>query len=327
MTDDRKAELAHMCRLEIRRTVTLAQMTLADYGYHLAMSVFDAEFQAMLDRCSDKPFVERDVPALMELVMEDLWPRLREVHKEHRDQVFKHLKMAHPETISEDAKFELDVGWAALIQAAAARVETYPTSWSAKITGGKEKLGCLVLHIACDYDRPGCRSEIERLREEVRLRSLSTCDICGGQGRLRLSSIAKTVCDKHSAILGDMREDDGLWADPYRWRDELPIEDHIADVMATGRAAISAAEETALGKRIDEDTWQRRGREQELLIEFGGVIEDVVNGACAKEEFIDDYIDSEIDGWRTTAVVPVSDRDREFLHGYLRELIDGDRNK
>lgn len=60
------------------------------------------------------------------------------------------------------------------------------------------------------------------------------------------------------------------------------------------------------------------------MIEFSGAIEDVVNGACVKEEFLDDYIDSEIDGWRTTAVVPVSDRDREFLHEYLRELIDAE---
>lgn len=77
-----------------------------------------------------------------------------------------------------------------------------------------------------------------------------------------------------------------------------------------------------IGRRIDDDTWQRSGREQELLIEFAWHIEDAVNGACVKEEFLDKYVDGEIDGWRTTAVVPVSDSDRKFLHGYLRELID-----
>lgn len=326
MTVNRKAELETMCRLEIRRTVTLAQMALADYGYHLAMSVFDVEFQAMLDRL-DKPFTEHDIPALMELVMEDLWPRLREAHGKHREAVFELLKMAHPEKILADAAFALDVGWAELLSAAAARVDTYPMSWRTKIVGGKEKFGCLVLHIDYDGDQPGARSEVERLREEIRLRSLSMCDICGCQGRLRLSSIAKTVCDKHAAVLGGMRADDGMHADPYRWRDEQPIEDHIDYVIEAAREIMAAAEESALGKRIDEDTWKRRGREQELLIEFGGVIEDVVNGAVGKAECLDDYIEKELDGWRTTAVVPVSERDREFLHGYLRELIDADRNK
>src|SRR3546814_3222851 len=82
---DRKSELATMCRLEIRRTVTLAQMTLADFGYHLAMSVFDSELQLMLDRLEDKPINEHDLPALMELLMEELWPRLRKSHAEHRE--------------------------------------------------------------------------------------------------------------------------------------------------------------------------------------------------------------------------------------------------
>lgn len=326
MTTERKQELAQMCRLEIRRTVTLAKMALADYAYHLAESVVDAEIEAMMERLTDKSVRSDEVTLLRELVIEDLWPRLRDAHKEHRDYVFDAVKKMNRETITEDASFAFDIGWRSLLQSAADRVETYPESWKALIVGGKEKLGCCVLHIACDYDRPGCRSEIERLREEIRLRSLSTCDICGCQGRLRLSSIAKTVCDKHAAVLGEMREDDGVWSDPWRWHDEQPLKDHIAEVIATGRAVIDAAEETALGKRIDEDTWSRTGRQQELLIEFGAAIEDVVNGAVVKDEFLDDYIDRELDGWRTTAVVLVSDRDREFLHGYLRELIDADRN-
>ena len=327
MKTERKAELAQMCAVQIRQATVIAKSLMSDYGYHFVQSVFDAEFQAMLDRLEDKPFTEHDVPVLMDLLMDDLWPRLRDQHRQHRDYVFDAIKKMNRETISVDAAFAFDIGWRMLLQSAADRVETYPTSWRAKISGGKEKLGCLVLHIVCDHDQPGCRSEVERIREEIRLRSLATCDICGGNGRLRLSSIAKTICDKHSAILGDMREDDGVWADPWRWRDEQPIDDHIADVIATARAVMSAAEESALGKRIDDDIWKRRCREQELLIEFSGVIEDVVNGAGVKAECLDDYIEKELDGWRTTAVVPVSERDREFLHGYLRELIAADRNK
>lgn len=399
MTGDRKAELAQMCRLEIRRASAKAKMALADYGYHLAMSVFDAEFQAMLDRLEDKPFDEHDIPALMELVMEDLWPRLRETHREHRDYVFDAIKKMNRETISEDASFAFDIGWRQLLQSAAERLETYPSAWKATITGGKEKFGCLVLHIACDYDQRGCRSELERLREEIRLRSLSTCDICSGQGRLRLSSIAKTVCDKHAAVLGDLREDDGQWSDPWHWRAEQPIEDRIADVIAKARAIMAASEAaeiadvqagldeldrgehvdiddvlakaraivdtaknpwtdavdvslldgmdpplkrgpvvaseemdesndplrmTELGRRIDDDIWSKKGREQELLIEFSYYIEAAVNGAVVKQEYLGKYIEDELSGWGTYARVPLSESDREWLHGYLRELIDAE---
>lgn len=364
MTTERKQELAQMCRLEIRRTVTLAKMALADYAYHLAESVVDAEIEAMMERLTDKSVRSDEVTLLRELVIEDLWPRLRDAHKEHRDYVFDAVKKMNRETITEDASFAFDIGWRSLLQSAADRVETYPESWKALIVGGKEKLGCCVLHIACDYDRPGCRSEIERLREEIRLRSLSTCDICGCQGRLRLSSIAKTVCDKHAAVLGEMREDDGVWSDPWRWHDEQPIEDRIADVIAKARAVMTAAAEnpwtdavdvsllegmdppldrdtpqvageemdesndplrmTELGRRIDDDIWSKKGREQELLIEFSYYIEAAVNGAVVKQEYLDKYIEDELSGWGTYARVPLSESDREWLHGYLRELIDAE---
>lgn len=254
MTEDRKVELAQMCAVQIRQATVIAKSLMSDYGYHFVQSVFDAEFQAMLDRLEDKPFTEHDVPVLMDLLMDDLWPRLRDQHRKHRDYVFDAMKKMNRETITDDASFAFDIGWRSLLQSAAERIETYPTSWRAKITGGKEKLGCCVLHIACDYDQPGCLSEIERLREEIRLRSLATCDICGDHGRLRLGGYAKTVCDKHAVVLGEMRDDDGVWADPWRWRDERPIEDHIADVIATARAVMSAAEETHLRKRNDDDT-------------------------------------------------------------------------
>ncbi len=128
-----------------------------------------------------------------------------------------------------------------LIQAAADRVETYPAAWKVTITGGKEKLGCCVIHIDYDGSQRGARSEVERLREEVRLRSLATCDICGGQGRLRLGGYAKTVCDKHAAIFEGFREDDGMWADPWKWSEQRPIGEYIDDVAEKARAIMSAA--------------------------------------------------------------------------------------
>lgn len=324
MTEDRKAELVKLCAVQIRQAAVLMKSNMADYGYYFVESVFDGEFWSTIPRLADKPVTDADMPLLRELIMEDLWPRLRAQHRDLRTFLFGKLPAKYPGAFAEDAEFAFDVGWRSLLQSAAERLQTYPSSWRAKISGGKEKFGCCVIYIDCDVGQPGARSEIERLREEVRLRSLATCDICGSHGRLRLSSIAKTVCDKHVAVLGEMREDDGMWADPWKWHEDRPLEDHIADVIATGRAVMSAVEETDLRKRIDDDTWRRSGREQDLLIEFSGVIEDAVNDAVGKAEHLDDYIAKELDGWRTTAVVPVSDRDREFLHGYLREFIDAE---
>lgn len=364
MTAERKKELAALCAVEIRKTSAITKSHLSDYGYHLVEGVVDAEMTAMMKRLTDKSVGSDDVPILRELVISDLWPRLRKSHVEHRDYVFEAVKSMNRGTIAQDAAFAFDIGWRMLLQSAAERLETYPAAWKAMIVGGKEKLGCCVLHIACDYDQRGCRSELERLREEIRLRSLSTCDICGCQGRLRLSSIAKTVCDKHAAVLGDLREDDGQWSDPWHWRAEQPIEDRIADVIAKARAVMTAAAEnpwtdavdvsllagmdpplnrdtphvaveemdesndplrmSELGRRIDDDLWSRKGRAQELLIEFAYYIEAAVNGAAVKPEYLDDYISKELSGWSTYARVPLSESDRDWLHGYLRELIDAE---
>ncbi|MGE6743301.1 hypothetical protein ACQKGC_23805 [Allorhizobium pseudoryzae] len=305
---DRKSELATMCRLEIRRTVTLAQISMADYGYHLVMPVFDVEFQAMIDRLDDAPFTEHDIPALQEIVMEELWPRLRKSHAKQRDAAFDKLIADYPEIVVHYANFAFDIGWIPLVRDACERMRTYPRAWKIRLDCGKEKFGYLDLFVSCVVAERGAMAEVKRLREEIRLRSLATCDICGGSGRLRLGGYAKTVCDKHSAIFEGFHEDDGLWADPWRWRGTTDVPLRV----------------TALGKQIDDDTWQRRGREQELLIEFGAAIEDVVNGAVVKTEYLDDYIAKELDGWRTTAFVPLPERDRKFLHGYLCELIDAE---
>lgn len=268
---------------------------------------------------------------------------------ETREKAFGKLRDDNGDVIQPDARFAMDIGWLSLLQHAAERVRRYPSEWRASIVGGKEKFGCAVVHISCDYDERGCRSEVERLREEVRLRSLATCEICGEPGRLRLSGFAKTVCDKHAPIMGEMREDDGQWADPWTWNDASSV---IEDLLVKGRALIDeypaeSAEllrdmdpvrprptqhvtderidpirATDVGRRVDDDTWSRTGREQELLVEFGWHIVDTVQGACVKVEYLDKYIDDEIDAWREFAVQPLTEPDEEFLRGYLRELID-----
>ena len=226
---NRKAELAQMCAIAIRQTSAIVKSRLADWGYHFAESVLDAEMEAMKRRLSNKPVTDDDLTILRDLVLDDLWPRLKAAHIEHRDFVFDSIKRMNRETISADAEFSFDVGWRQLLQDAADRIETYPKTWKVRLVGGKEKFGCLVLHIGCDYDQRGCRSEVERLREEIRLRSLATCDICSGQGRLRLGSYAKTVCDKHAAIFEGFREDDGLHSDPWRWNEDNDVKKWMAD--------------------------------------------------------------------------------------------------
>lgn len=145
-----------------------------------------------------------------------------------REEFFGNIVAENPDVVTTDAEFAFDLGWLDLLQSAVDRVRTYPDAWKTRIVGGKEKFGCCIIHIDCDYSARGCRSEVERLREEVRLRSLGMCDICGENGRLRIGQWAKTVCDKHAAVIGGFREDDGMWADPWKWHDE----DEIADVQA-----------------------------------------------------------------------------------------------
>ncbi|MDX1216271.1 hypothetical protein GOL99_12075 [Sinorhizobium medicae] len=295
----------------------------------------------------------------------EAWKRIRDNEAATRTVAFEKFRIDNGDVINADASFRMDIGWLDLLQHAADRVRTYPDAWKVKIDGGKEKFGCAIIHISCAYDQRGCRSEVERLMEEIRLRSLSVCEICGGGGRLRLSGFAKTVCDQHSGVMGEFREDDGKWSDPWRWNEERLLEDYIDDVLDKGRALIadvqagligdeypaesadvlkdlapvrsrpkdhvtdtdavffpSPIRSTPLGCRVDDDTWSKSGREQEMLIEFGFQIIDAVNGACVKVEYLDGYVHDEVAGWREFAVQPLTPADEEFLQGYLRALIE-----
>ncbi|MDX0165806.1 hypothetical protein GOC43_28915 [Sinorhizobium meliloti] len=321
MIDDKRKQWLRGAYLD--RITETAQAYAAGHAYFV-----DAEWEA---------YIAGEFEYLTELSAEDhsclrdqagleAFRRIVAALSSAREEAFGKLIIDNADIIHSDARFALDLGWIRLLQQAADRVRTYPESWRARIVGAKEKLACLVVHIACDYDQRGCRSEVERLREEVRLRSLSTCEICGSPGRLRLSGFAKTVCIDHVGVLGELRDDDGRWADPWRWHDDqvdidvLTIMDppmqrpteHVTDPLRS----------TALGRRIDDDTWSREGREQELLVEFGGHLQDAVNGAAVKVEYLDGYVHDEVAGWREFAVQPLTPADEEFLQGYLRALIE-----
>lgn len=166
----------------------------------------------------------------------EAWQRIRAALGQASQTALTKLRHDIGDVIDADANFAVGIGWISLLHHAAERVRSYPKSWLASLVGGKEKLGCCVIHIACDYSARGCRSEVERLREEVRLRSLGVCEICGEPGRLRLSGFAKTVCDKHEGVMGEFREDDGLWADPWTWSDDAG---RIEDLLEKGRAVMS----------------------------------------------------------------------------------------
>ncbi|KQV41941.1 hypothetical protein [Rhizobium sp. Root1204] len=318
MTEDRKAELAKMCCLEIRRAVTLAQMSMADYGYHLAMPVFDIEFQSMLDRLEDKPFTEHDIPILIELVMEDLWPRLRAAARSSREYMWEYLIEKNSSVIVRNAEFDMDTGWASLVSDAAERMASYPEAWKVRLDGGKEKFGCLVLHVSFAIKERGATSEIKRMREEFRLRSLATCDICGENGRLRLGGYAKTVCDKHAAVFEGFREDDGQWADPWRWQEK-----------ETGMSAIGLDElvpTTAISRQIAGDIRENYGRKADLLVEFVGRMETAVVAAMSvADDDVDFWMQTEVGRWESAQ--PFSDGDRGFLLPYLRSLAIDERGR
>lgn len=304
-----------------------------------------AEFSYLTELSAD------DHSYLREQTGYEAWKRIRAALGEASQTAFTKLRHDNGDVIDADANFALGIGWISLLQHAADRVRSYSEPWAARIVGGKEKLGCCVVHLACDHDQRGCRSEVERLREEIRLRSLAMCEICGASGRLRLSGFAKTVCDQHAAVMGEFRGDDGLWADPWTWNDDAA---RIDDLLAKGRSLMSeypaeAAEllrrldpvrprptqhvmdesddplrSTLIGMRIGEDTWSKSGREQELLIEFGWHLPDATNGAAVKVEFLDDYVRNEVAGWREYAAQPLTESDEQFLRGYLRDLIDAE---
>ncbi|MCQ1853893.1 hypothetical protein [Neorhizobium galegae] len=280
-----------------------------------------------------------------------------------RDAAFDKLRSENADVINADVSFRMDIGWIGLLQHAADRVRTYPDAWKVTIDGAKEKFGCAIVHISCDYSARGCRSEVERLREEIRLRSLGMCEICGSSGRLRLSAFAKAVCEKHAAVMGELREDDGLHADPWKWNDDRPLEDFIDDVVSFGRALMADVQhqklqsgdeyppeasevlkdlvpvrprpkdhlvnlmpQTAISRQIERDIEKNHGRKTDLLLEFCGQIEIAVVAAMSVgDDDIDFWIRSEIDRWQS--VQPLSDDDREWLHRYLRSLAIDERGR
>ncbi|ANL12009.1 MULTISPECIES: hypothetical protein [unclassified Rhizobium] len=120
-------------------------------------------------------------------------------------QRFTALKVAHSPVIAPDASFAFSAGWTGLLDEMAA--DLVRLDGSARIMGGKEKLGSMIVFIDRD---PAKTKAVSALKEDYRRRSLDVCDECGAPGRLRMGvSIAKTTCDRHAHLAAPFREDDG----------------------------------------------------------------------------------------------------------------------
>lgn len=313
LDDDRRMRLRGSY---LDRIIESAQHYAATHTYFVDRefeSYIADEFKYLTELSEEEQQYLRDQVAVESL------RRVAKSRAKYREEIFGQLIADNPDVVVHDGDFAFDIGWIDLIKGAVERVRTYPESWKVRLDGGKEKFGCLVLHIACDYDQLGCRSEVERLREEIRLRSLGMCEVCGEQGRLRLGHWAKTVCDRHAAVLGEFREDDGVWADPWRWHEEQPLEDHIADVIAKGSALMASHATTAVARQIEADLEKNFGRKAELLLEFRDQIEIAVVAAMSVADAdVDFWLRTEVGRWQ--GVQPVTDDDREFLVRYLRSL-------
>lgn len=323
MIDDRRKRWLRGAYLD---RITEFAMNFAAGHTHFAESEWEAYIAGEFDYLTE--LSAEDQACLRDQAGHEAFRRIVISLSAAREAAFGKLCSDNADVISSDARFALDIGWTGLLQHAADRVRTYPSAWKVKIVGGKEKFGCLVAFINCDYDQRGCRSEVERLREEVRLQSLATCEICGSSGRLRLSGWAKTVCDKHAPVMGKFREDDGRWADPYKWHEDQIDIDLLKEmdppIQRPTDHVIDPPRATPIGQRIDDDTWSKDGREQELLVEFGWHLQDAAQRAAVKVEYLDQYVRDEVAGWREFAVQPLSEADEEFLRGYLRGLIAGE---
>lgn len=105
-------------------------------------------------------------------------------------------------------------GWSPLIRQAAVAASAFEPAWKVTLKGAIGRHGMLLLDFSCEQ-REG-RLPVFRLKESIRKRSLSTCEECGKAGRLRQGrAVSRTLCDDHTPLVGDLRDDDGQNLDPW----------------------------------------------------------------------------------------------------------------
>ncbi|MGO6974605.1 hypothetical protein [Rhizobium johnstonii] len=119
------------------------------------------------------------------------------------------------DVLVDDVELSCRPGWKLLLERVAERVRWMPSEWNVRLRKAREKSGCLVLGFEYDRDQQAAYNEIERLREEIRLSSLSMCEECGRQARFRYSpSRSLTLCGRHARLAEPTLPGDGVMADP-----------------------------------------------------------------------------------------------------------------
>ena len=124
---------------------------------------------------------------------------------------FAHVFEQFGYVVEPDARFRFGEGWEQILRSALTKLSA--VSGPPRVSGGKEKGGCLVLHVAHD---PAQREAVEAIRADLRKRSLTVCEECGKAGRLRMGIAQfKTTCEDHAHLVGPLRDDDGTIGDPF----------------------------------------------------------------------------------------------------------------
>jgi hypothetical protein len=132
-----------------------------------------------------------------------------------RHRRFVRVREKYADILDEMVVLTIRPGWKPLLERVCDRLRWMPPEWDAKLLRAEEKFGYMILRFAYDHGSDAARNELERLREEIRLSSLSICEECGHQGRFRYSpSRSLTLCDRHARLAQPTLPGDGVMADP-----------------------------------------------------------------------------------------------------------------
>lgn len=132
-----------------------------------------------------------------------------------RHRRFVRVRQTYADVLADGAELFIRPGWKPLLERVCERLRWMPPDWGARLRKAKEKSGYLVLAFEYDRDREDAYNELERLREELRLSSLSVCEECGRNGRFRYSpNRSLTLCDRHARLTEPVLPGDGVIADP-----------------------------------------------------------------------------------------------------------------
>jgi len=155
------------------------------------------------------------------------WKTVCEKHADYYKQTsdpWREIKACYSDVYQPDpAPYARDIeckyGWSEIIKEYLDQLRAWQLEgFDIRMRWAKEKFGSLRVFSDLDY-RSSTRLEtywVERLNERIRRLSLTVCDMCGQQGRLRFGRYLATRCDEHAAEVGSMRPEDGIILDADR---------------------------------------------------------------------------------------------------------------